>query len=242
MLEILWLRGDIAIARREGTERVWDLFERVLPADDPEPIPDEAVIIEVMERQLRAHGIAPRGYGGALDLGRLRGRELGEESLRTDGLAVPVEIDGLDGEWLAHRDGLAELDGGQWRPRTTLLGPFDPLIHDRERVLALFGFRYRFELYVPAAKREFGPYTLAILHGERIVGRLDAAIDRRARVLAVTATWPEPEAPADAWPAVRAALEELAAWLGADLRLPDGAADGAADDAWPAARPAVSPG
>jgi uncharacterized protein YcaQ len=216
MLEILWLRGEIAIARRQGGERVWDLFERVLPADVPDDAPDEVVAVELMDRQLRAAGMARADFGGAMDLGRLPAREAGLESLLADGVAVPVSVAGLPGTWLAHRDGLAELDAGAWSPRTTLLGPFDPLIHDRERALGLFGFAYRFELYLPAAKREYGPYTLAVLHGDRLTGRLDAALDRRQGVLEVRGSWEEAGAPRSAAAATRRAVEELASWLGAE--------------------------
>jgi uncharacterized protein len=127
----------------------------------------------------------------------------------------------VEGDWVAHRDGLAELEARAWQPRTTLLGPFDPLIHDRERALALFGFRFKFEMYVPAAKREFGPYTLAVLHGERLIGRLDSAYDRRRGILVVRSLVEEPDAPAAARPAVQSAIRELAAWLGArDVEFP----------------------
>jgi hypothetical protein len=217
MLEILWLSGEIAIARREGGERVWDLFERVLPDDgEPEDMPDEVMAVELMDRQLRAHGIVRPDFGGAIDIGRLASRDAGLESLRADGVAVDVAVDGAPGAWLAHRDGLAELDTGEWQPRTALLGPFDPLIHDRERALDLFGFRFKFELYAPAARREYGPYTLAVLHGERLVGRLDAAMDRRRRLLDVRGSWEEPGAPRSAPVATRAAVGELADWLGAE--------------------------
>jgi len=67
ILEILWHAGDIAISRREGTQRVWDLFERVLPEADADQIPDEVVAIETMERQLRARGLADPGFGTAID-------------------------------------------------------------------------------------------------------------------------------------------------------------------------------
>lgn len=213
MLEILWQAGDIAVSRRAGNERIWDLFERVLPAHD-EALPDEVVAIELMNRQLLAAGVAPAGWGTALDY-RLPKREVGEESLRADGIAVPVAIDGQRGEWLAHAELLRALDAGEWRPRTTLLGPFDPLIHDRERALALFGFRFKFELYVPAARREYGPYTLAVLCGERLIGRVDPTFDRRRGVLVINGVHAESDAPAEAWPAVRAAIDDLAAWLGA---------------------------
>ena len=100
--------------------------------------------------------------------------------------------------------------------RTTLLGPFDRLIHDRDRAEALWGFRYRIEIYVPAAKREYGYYVLPILHGDRLIGRLDPAHDKKAGVLRVNAVYAQPDAPPDAWPAVRAALDDLARWVGAD--------------------------
>jgi uncharacterized protein YcaQ len=215
MLEILWNAGEIAISRRQGSQRAWDLFERVLPAAAGDELPDEVVAVQLMDRQLRARGFDRSGWGAALDY-RLPARDLAEESLRADGVAVPVSVDGLPGEWLAHADALAELDGGAWRPRTTLLGPFDPLVADRDRAELLFDFRYRLEIYVPATKREFGYYVLPVLHGDRLVGRIDPMMDRKARVLRVNAVYAEPGAPPDAWPAIETAIDELAAWLGAD--------------------------
>jgi hypothetical protein len=214
MLELLWSNGEIAISRREGSQRVWDLFERVLPVDDTEPLPDEIVAIETMERQLRARGFADPKFGSALDY-RLPAREIGLESLTADGIAVPVAVEGLPGEWLAHAGLLAALDGVDWQPRTTLLGPFDPLIGDRERTEALFDFRFRNEIYVPASKREFGYYVMPILHGDRLIGRIDPAFDRKRRILDVKSVYSEPDAPAEAWPAVNDAIQELGAWLGA---------------------------
>jgi uncharacterized protein YcaQ len=114
-----------------------------------------------------------------------------------------------------------EADDGPVPARTTLLGPFDRLIHDRDRAEALWAFRYRIEIYVPPAKREFGYYVLPILHGDRLIGRIDPNFDRRAGILRVNAVYAEPDAPADAWPSVRAAIDDLAAWLEAEtVRLP----------------------
>ena len=105
--------------------------------------------------------------------------------------------------------------------RATLLSPFDRLIHDRDRAEALFGFRYRIEIYVPKAKREFGYYVLPILHGERLIGRIDPFFDRKAGILQINAVYAEPDAPVGAWPAVREAIDDLAAWLGAaEIALP----------------------
>jgi uncharacterized protein YcaQ len=215
MLEILWNAGEIAISRREGSQRVWDLFDRVFP-DTEAALPEPMAAAELLDRQLRARGLDRRGWGHALESAALPFRDEAEESLRADGVAVPVEIDGLPGEWLTHRDALAELDAGTWQPRTALLGPFDPLVADRDRALLLFDFRFKLEIYIPVAKREFGYYVLPILHGDRLIGRIDPVMDRRAGVLRVNAVYAEPDAPRDAWPAVEGAIADLAGWLGAE--------------------------
>lgn len=212
MLEFLWAGGEIAISRREGNERVWDLFERVLP--EVEELPDEVVALERLDRALRAKGIvrAPFVRNLAIDV---PAEELALESLVADEVAVPVAVTGAGGEWLAHADALAELDEAPWEPRTALIGPFDPLIADRERTEALWDFTYAFELYKPAVKRQYGPYALVALHGDQLAGRIDAQIDRRGSTLDVRAWFPEPGAPRGTWPAVRSELRSLADWLGA---------------------------
>jgi len=90
-----------------------------------------------------------------------------------------------DGRWLAHPDAR---DGAVPR-RVTFLSPFDRLVHDRDRAEALWGFRYRLEMYVPKAKREYGYYVLPILRGDRIVGRIEPVLDRRTRALHVNGVW-----------------------------------------------------
>jgi uncharacterized protein len=85
-----------------------------------------------------------------------------------------------------------EARDGELPRRTTFLSPFDRLIHDRARTEALWGFRYRLEMYVPKAKREYGYYVLPILRGDRLVGRIEPVLDRRERVLRVNGVWWEP--------------------------------------------------
>ena len=220
MLELLWRGGDIAVTHRQGSQRVWDLFEHVFPDADMEPLPNEVVAIELMDRQLRASGFVPPGWGSALDYS-LPAREVGEDSLRADGIAVPVTIDGLPGEWLAHADLLEALKDA-WEPRTTLLSPFDPLISDRERTEALFGFRFKLEIYKPTAQRVFGYYVMPILDGDRLIGRIDPVLDRTKKVLHLNAVYAEPDTTLDPAERVAPAIGELASWLGAtSLELPD---------------------
>ena len=210
MLELLWFGGRIATVGREGGVRIWDLAERILPTDQPR-LPAGEVARRLAERQLRLAGIArSRTVGLAFD-GRPPVWEGAQRALQRDGIALPVTIDGLPGEWLAHRDVLETKFVG----RTTLLSPFDRLIHDRARTEQLFGFRYRLEMYVPRAKREYGYYVLPILHGDRLIGRIDPLYDRRARVLKLNGVYGEPNAPAAAGRQIARSVADLAAWLGA---------------------------
>lgn len=98
-----------------------------------------------------------------------------------------------------------------------LLSPFDGLIYDRRRTEELFGFRFRFrlEIYVPKDTREFGYFAMPILHGDRLIGRIDPTFDRAAGELHVRAVHAEPGAPVSAGPAVARTIGELASWLGA---------------------------
>jgi uncharacterized protein YcaQ len=114
------------------------------------------------------------------------------------------------GGWEVHPDAT---DGPVQPRRITFLSPFDRLVHDRERAEALFGFRYRLEMYVPKAKREYGYYVLPILRGDRLIGRIEPVFDRKTRVLRVNGVWWEPGVkPAS----LDRPLRELARFLGAE--------------------------
>jgi uncharacterized protein YcaQ len=212
MLDQLWSGGEIAIVGRQGNQRVWDLAERWLPTDAPR-LSEREVARRLLDTQLRWCGFARRDrFGFAFD-GAPPGREKALDELVAEGRFVPVTVDGTAGEWLAHADVLEE----DFRPRTTLLSPFDPLIKDRDFTEEIFGFRYRLEIYVPKAKREYGYFVLPILHGDRLIGRIDPLFDRKAGVLRVNTVYAEPDAPEEAGPGVVAAIHELADWLGADV-------------------------
>ncbi len=210
MLEILWSQGRIAIVGRDGNQRLWDVAERALPLDTPR-LPARQVARAIVERDLRARGVdAAQNVGRTFD-GKPPGWERALAELIHEGIAVPVTVEGMRGPLLAH----ASLLDTRFRGRTTLLSPFDDLVSDRARTERLFDFRFRLEIYVPKAKREYGYFVLPILHGDRLIGRVDPAYDRESRTLRINAVYAEPGAPAGAWPAVRASIEELAAWLGA---------------------------
>jgi uncharacterized protein YcaQ len=129
-------------------------------------------------------------------------RLLAEKRFRA--LGVKVER----GRFVVH----PEADDSPLADRVTFLSPFDRLVHDRNRAEALFGFRYRLEMYVPRAKREYGYYVLPILRRDRLVGRVEPVLDRRERVLRVLGVWWEPGVRPFS---LRRPLGELARFLGA---------------------------
>jgi uncharacterized protein len=212
MLEVLWAKGEVMIAGRAGQERVWDLAERRLPMDAARPARGEEAR-RLLDVQLRALGISRlSGFGWTFEGARPPDWERALTELEREGRAIRLTVDGLRGERWAH----AEVLDRTFRGRTALLSPFDRLIHDRTRAEELFGFRFRLEIYVPKAKREYGYFVMPILHGDRVVGRIDPSFDRTANVLRVNRVYAEAGASRSAWPAIRKQIDDLAAWLGAD--------------------------
>ncbi len=212
LLEFLWAQGRVLVAARRGQERVWDLAERVVPPAPPLSREDAALA----HLEQRFSQLGPMTEAGYKRVPALRGLPPLSDAfarLVRDGVLVACAIDGVRGTWYVHRD-LIE-PARPFRGRTTLLSPFDPLIYDRTRAHELWSFRYKLEIYVPAAKREFGYYVLPILHRDRLVGRIDPLFDRKAGVLRVKQVYAEEGAPEDAGAAIAKAIQELARWLGA---------------------------
>ncbi len=201
MLEFLMMRGEVAIAGRQGRQRLWDVAERVYP-HDVEAVPAEEARRLRDERRLRALGIA-RSKMPAQPLEPYDVGEVGEAAT----------VEDVPGEW---RIDPALLDGS-FRGRTALLSPFDRLIHDRRRTEELFEYEYVLEMYRPASNRRWGYFALPILHGDRLVGKLDAKADRKAGVLQVNAVHEDPPFDRETRSGVHQEIESLAEWLGLEL-------------------------
>lgn len=198
MLEALVMRGEVAISGRVGRERLWDLAERVYSAEAEPPDVEEAERMKA-ERRLRALGIA-----------RAKGTKLPLEPTFVGDAGEPAVVEGVAGEW---RVDPAYLDG-DFEPRTALLSPFDRLTYDRKRALELFDFEYALEMYKPKDKRRWGYFALPILHGERLVGKLDATADRKGGALLVHAIHEDVKFTRAIARAVDAEIGTLASWLG----------------------------
>ena len=184
-------RGEVAVAGRLGRDRLWDLAERVYPHDDVVPL-DDALHLR-RERLLGALGIARRGTVGSA----------GE----------PAVIDGVPGVW---RVDPAQLDE-PFEGRTALLSPLDRLVFDRKRTTELFGFDYQLEMYKPVAARRWGYWALPVLHGDRLVGKLDATADRKRGVLRVHAVHEDEPFASPTTAAVDREIAALAEWLGLEV-------------------------
>jgi hypothetical protein len=204
MLECLMMRGEVAIAGRAGRERLWDVPERVYPADVVVPPVDEADRVK-NERRLASLGIARRKQT-AMPIEPVHVGDAGE----------PAVVEGVKGEWRVDPAAL----GDDFEGRTALLSPFDRLVYDRVRAQELFDFEYTLEVYKPAAKRRWGYFALPILHEDRLVGKVDAIADRKTSVLRVNAIHEDVRFTRTMTKAVHAELEDLASWLGLDAGEP----------------------
>jgi uncharacterized protein len=220
MLDFMWVRGELGIAARRGGQRLYDLMERCLPPDAPtEVLEPHEVTRRAAPLALKALGVARaphirahftrRRYPGLPDV---------LKELERSGEIVPVEVDGLKGQWWVRAADVDALRSDGFKPRTVLLSPFDNLLCDRGRTEELFGFSHRLEIYTPKAKRQWGYFVLPILHGDRLIGRADLAMDRKAGRLIAHAVHSEPGAPRGKGiaGAIRRELERLARWQGAD--------------------------
>jgi uncharacterized protein YcaQ len=228
VMEALFVSGRLGIARREGNRRYYDLIERIVPADllSRRESEDDAMRHRLLSRYRAAGLTAPStqmelmyGTGSVVE----RARRTAE--LVDAGLLLPVEVEGLKGRRYIIADeqpllAAAAEATGQPAPAVTLLAPLDPLVWDRRVLRQLWDFDYRWEVYVPEAGRRWGYYVLPILYGDRLVGRIEPRFERRTGVLRVIGLWWEdgfrPRREDGFVPAMRAALADYAAFVGAN--------------------------
>lgn len=204
MLTLLNRLGEVAISGRRGKLRTWDLAERVYPADLEVPPAEEA------------RALLDRRRLGSLGIARATSKGNGGEELGTGGLGDPCTVEGVEGTWRVDPDAVEAL-GSPFEGRTALLSPYDRLVYDRDRALDLFDFEYVLEMYKPAAQRRWGYFALPILHGDRLVGKLDAKADRKKGLLRVFAVHEDFPWDPEIGDAVEAEIDALAEWLGLEI-------------------------
>jgi uncharacterized protein len=211
LLEALGEAGILGIARRDGNRRVYDLAERLFPREllERRPSVDEQQRHRLLSRY-RGNGLL--GATGEqtifAGIGHAPARSAYRQQLEDAGELVPVEVEGFRGPRYVVTDELpildaaaAEVDGegepeglrvarpGGREPGVAFLAPLDPIAWDRDLLLRLWDFDYRWEVYVPGPKRRWGYYVLPLLHGDRLVGRIELRADRPAKTLRVLGLW-----------------------------------------------------
>ncbi|MFT7311229.1 MAG: hypothetical protein ACI853_001726 [Paracoccaceae bacterium] len=220
-LDYMWYAGELATCHREGVTKFYDLAERVFPAGlRAQTHADDAQL------DWLCHAAIDRlGFGTAADIQKFwDASDLSEvRNWASTAPLVEVSLEGADGTWTS---ALAPLDievrlatMPEATSRLRILNPFDPAIRDRVRLKRLFGFDYRVEMFVPAAKRIWGYYVFPLLEGDRFVGRIEVKADRAKGALSVLNLWVEPDVQ---WTTARAGkleaeLARMARFVGVDL-------------------------
>ena len=223
-LEWLWRTGQLAITRREGFRKVYDLTHRVIPEPHRLALGDRAAMVDwscnaALDRLGFADAGELRDYWRAITVEEAKSWAI---AAINRGEVVPVEIEGAGGQRkrsLARPDVLVAATNAPEPPnRLRILSPFDPALRDRDRAEFLFGFRYRIEVFVPEALRKYGYYVFPVLEGARLIGRIDAKAFRDESCLRVRAFWPEARMAMGAGRLQRleAELDRLARFAGCD--------------------------
>jgi uncharacterized protein YcaQ len=196
-LDYMWYTGELSTSYRVNFHKYYDLAERIFPIRLKDlKIPDQEQIDWLCNTALDRMGFGLPGelqqYWDAVSL-----QEANEWLTGAQARVQEVEIETSQGEWISGvapaniEDRLASLKHSTSRLR--IINPFDPVIRDRNRLKRLFGFDYRVEMFVPAAKRIWGYYVFPILEGHRFIGRIEVKGDRKKSVLNVINFWPEKE-------------------------------------------------
>lgn len=200
ILNYLWTNGEIIVTERLGNHRRWGLAEAFWPEWTPQDewTAEQACRFAV-QKAVRALGAATvKQIKVHYTRGMYPGLTAVLKNLVKEESLIPVTADGMPGDYYLHADDLPllrQIQAGNWQPRTTLLSPFDNLICDRDRTESLWDFYFRIEIYVPAAKREYGYYVLPILYGDKLIGRIDPKMDRKTNTLHIHNVYAEPNAP-----------------------------------------------
>ena len=203
VLEQLYTDGILIIHHKNGSRKFYDLAERYFDSSllsAPCPCEDEkAMLCWRVARRIGAVGLlwdknSPAFLGIPMNAEQRR-RTFSD--LAASGAILPVHIEGIKTLFYYRseddplmRDVLAE--SADRKPRLEFLAPLDPLLWDKALIAALWDFRYSWEIYTPADKRKYGCYTLPVLWGERLIGRIEAVADYKEKTLRVKRIWLEP--------------------------------------------------
>ena len=219
-LEYMFLVGDLVSGGRDAFKRLYALPEQVLPQHILDHMPSDADA----KKKLFLQAATATGVGTYTDIADWHrmspttNKKLFAE-LVENGELLEVQVDGwAQPGYINATTSLDRLDAKAPGARTTILSPFDPVCWKRDRIERMFGFEYRIEIYTPEPKRQFGYYTLPILHNRDLVGRIDLKSDRHGRQLLAQASWHEAKlndrGVASLAKALNKHLKEVQSWQG----------------------------
>ncbi|WP_170550192.1 winged helix-turn-helix domain-containing protein [Ruegeria atlantica] len=196
-LEFLWRSGALTVVGRNGFQKQYDLTERVIETHlcpGNMPCNAEETVDWLCKAALDRLGFATPGELAAFwdTVSVSEAKNWCNKGL-TQGILEEIEVTCADGRIrkLLARPDLAEKNPPSPSSRIRVLSPFDPMLRDRNRAERLFGFHYRIEVFVPAAKRTYGYYVFPLLEGDRLIGRIDMKAQRDSGILQINALWPE---------------------------------------------------
>ena len=205
LLENMVGRGEVAVAGKDGRDKLWDLAERVYPDALVPDLEDARRALEV--RRLAGLGIA-----------RAKAAVVPGEPTAVGAAGVEATVEGVRGRWRVDPAYLEDLDA--FAGRIAVISPIDRLVIDRKRMVELFEFDYQLEMFKPPAKRRWGYWAMPVLVGDRLLGKVDATAERDRGVLRVDAIHEDEPWDAPTRAAVRAEVETLAHWLDLEPELP----------------------
>ena len=219
-LEYMFLVGDLVSGGRDAFKRLYALPEQVLPQHILDHMPSDADA----KKKLFLQAATATGVGTYTDIADWHrmspttNKKIFGELVET-GEVLEVQVDGwAQPGYINASTSLDRLDAKAPGARTTILSPFDPVCWKRDRIERMFGFEYRIEIYTPEPKRQFGYYTLPILHNRDLVGRIDLKSDRHGRQLLAQASWHEAKlndrGVASLAKALNKHLKEVQSWQG----------------------------
>ena len=203
VLEQLYTDGVLLIHHKSGSRKFYDLAEKYLPADllnAPNPCRDEASLLDWrIKRRIGAIGLlwnrrSDAWLGISMDNAQ---RNEAFSRLENAGDILPIQAEGIRMPLYMLREDLPLLESvltgeADCRPRVEFLAPLDPMLWDRKLIEAIWDYQYSWEIYTPAVKRKYGYYVLPIVCGRNLIGRIEAAADRKQRILTVKNIWYEP--------------------------------------------------
>jgi uncharacterized protein len=225
MLQFLFFQGKVMVTERSSNTKLWDLAERCVPPgyQTQKDLGEDEIEYLAVQRALKALGVASAPQikkhfmrDSYPQLNKTLAR------LEAESKIVRVKVKKVDDgkkPWFIHVDDLqllVKLQSGDWTPKTVLLSPFDNLICDRTRTAQLFGFDFTMEIYVPQKLRKYGYYVMPVLHGDRLVARIDPVFRKDSRELVINKIFPERDFHStEIGSEVAKSISELAGFLGA---------------------------